>query len=105
MLHSLAQARRVQTRPAAPLAADRKSLLERRRFASMTKTPEESPKKFRALRYGAKALGFTADATSSVVGAVFKVLGSVVLVLLVLTLIAELLLRCLQKNRAQAITQ
>ena len=57
----------------------------------MTKTPEGSPKKFRALHFGAKALGFTADATSSVVGAVFKVLGSVLLVLLV----AGLLFACI----------
>ena len=57
----------------------------------MTKNPDNSSKKLRVLHYGAKALGFTADAASSVIGSIFKVVGSVLLVLLV----AGLLFACI----------
>ena len=57
----------------------------------MKSNREKPENKFRLVTFGIKALGFTADATSSVIGSVFKVLGSILLVLLV----AGLLFACI----------
>ena len=59
-------------------------------MARKVKTEAERPKANRAGRFALKAAGFTVDAASSVVSTVFKVLGSVLLILLV----AGLLFSC-----------
>ena len=49
----------------------------------MKKIPEGEAKKRNPLRIALRALGFTADAATSIVSAVFKVVGSVLLVLMI----------------------
>lgn len=57
----------------------------------MKRDPEKGGNKYRPVQMVSKALGFTADAATSIVGSVFKVVGTVLLVLLV----AGLLFACI----------
>ena len=65
------------------------------------KNTNEAGKKLRPLQMVGRAMGFTADAATSVVGTVFKAIGTVLLILMVAGLLFACIFAYYIKNSRQ----